>query len=667
MWPLLCIVFGASQGANFKIEPVPSSSGLYYQPAGTARLYSTEWRILTYLSLEEASANVDAIRKYIEFMIVFCTKHSTALQTDSTICKGLLDTIKKEYDKIQELRGLVLQLTRIERGTYRQKRAIFDMVGQVAHSLFGLLDAESEEFYDQKILHLEKEQLDWLKLSREQIFVVQSTLRSVNRTLQDVSTHELSLTKDLSKILKYVKEGNKKIKDKYAFTAFMLALNEHTVRIRQAMQEVKELYDTMMQVCLNWKSGVVHPQVLSPVRLMEVLKLSQDGFPRDLEVPMDLSEAYAYLLYNIVSVEVYLVKSNLVYVVKVPLTTHYVFNVYEIIPFPVHRKGEEGAYTFVQSETKFLVLDDTKGLYAKVEQTALQQCKRKQPKELICKQDFPLFSRHSSTDCEVLLLQPVQSLPPSCMQKVVELKETLWIPLVDSTWLFVAPAPERLTVSCTGQEPTDVEIKGKGVLTFLSDCTGYGTNVVIKSFVVHSINNTGKDVIHPLILTPDCCEVTLDTLSLGEVGEANLEIPVKGISTHDEDLHVANHRANTVKRLIDEHEWKGKNTTEKSMSYLSMLGIMVFVVFSCLLCFCCCLCRCCRNCWLRIVRWWYFDDRTYGTIVFRPKIVTSLSTSNEGRRGESTLSLMSRAHVVSGRSDESHSLPHGSLMPVGKR
>jgi hypothetical protein len=205
----------------------------------------------------------------------------------------------------------------------------------------------------------------------------------------------------------------------------------------------------------------------------------------------------------------------------------------------------------------------------------------------------------------------------------------------------------------------------------VSDCTGYGTNAIIKSFVVHSINNTGKGVNRPLILTPDCCEVTIDTLPLGEVGEANLEVPVKGVSTHDEDLHLTNHKVNTVKRIIDEHEWNGKDATGKRMSFMSLFGTMVFVVFLCFLCFCSGLCRCCKNCWLRIVRWWYFDDKTYGTIVFRTKIVNNLSTTNDGRKGELALSLMSRAHVVSGGSDESHevrySLPHGSLMPVGKR
>ena len=99
----------------------------------------------------------------------------------------MLDSVKKEYKRVQEMRGLVLHLTRKERGMRRQKRGIFNLVGHVAHSLFGMLDSDSEAFYNQKISQLEEDQLDWVKLMREQTIVVRSTLKSVNQTLHDVS------------------------------------------------------------------------------------------------------------------------------------------------------------------------------------------------------------------------------------------------------------------------------------------------------------------------------------------------------------------------------------------------------------------------------------------------------------------------------------------------
>jgi len=76
------------------------------------------------------------------------------------------------------------------------------------------------------------------------------------------------------------------------------------------------------------------------------------------------------------------------------------------------------------------------------------------------------------------MLQPTSMwlIPQSCTQRIVGLKETLLIPLTDNKRMYVAPVPERLKVLCIGQKPTDIEITGSVVLTFLSACTGYGNS-----------------------------------------------------------------------------------------------------------------------------------------------------------------------------------------------
>jgi len=319
----------------------------------------------------------------------------------------MLDAVKREYEELQEMRRLVLQFTRIERGTQRQKRGIFSFVGHVVHTLFGTLDSDSEAFYSQNISQLEEEQLDWLKLMREQTIVVRSTLKSVNQTLHHVSTNELTLTKELHKILNFLNVGNKKIENRYTFTALLLALKDHAMRIRQAIEEGKDVYNTVIQVCLYWRNGIIQPQVLPPSRLIQILKINQDSFPRDLEVPVVLSEAYAYVLFDTANIDVYLVENNLVYTVQVPLVMHSVFTLFKVIPFPMQMKGMDGRFTLIQPEKELTVHGNIKRFYAKLEQTDILQCKRIQVKELICKQDFPLFSSYSSTDCEVLMLQTI--------------------------------------------------------------------------------------------------------------------------------------------------------------------------------------------------------------------------------------------------------------------
>jgi len=96
-------------------------------------------------------------------------------------------------------------------------------------------------------------------------------------------------------------------------------------------------------VCLHWRNGIVQPQVLRPSRLSQILQISQDSFPCDLVVPVVPSRAYACVLFDIVSVDVFLVENNLVCTVQVPLVMHSVSSAFRITLFfhPNERCGRE--------------------------------------------------------------------------------------------------------------------------------------------------------------------------------------------------------------------------------------------------------------------------------------------------------------------------------------
>jgi hypothetical protein len=83
------------------------------------------------------------------------------------------------------------------------------------------------------------------------------------------------------------------------------------------------------------------------------------------------------------------------------------------------------------------------------------------------------------------MLRPIWLIPHSCPQKIVDLKDTLRISFRDNAWIYVAPVSERLTVLCKSKNPTGIEIKGSGALTFLSACKGYEYTVIIRSLTVH--------------------------------------------------------------------------------------------------------------------------------------------------------------------------------------
>ena len=65
---------------------------------------------------------------------------------------------------------------------------------------------------------MENEQLNFLRLSKEQITVLKTTLRSINSTLLTVTENEKSLSKDLEEMAKHDNEQDGEIKE--TFTAY---------------------------------------------------------------------------------------------------------------------------------------------------------------------------------------------------------------------------------------------------------------------------------------------------------------------------------------------------------------------------------------------------------------------------------------------------------------
>jgi hypothetical protein len=109
---------------------------------------------------------------------------------------------------------------------------------------------------------------------------------------------------------------------------------------------------------------------------------------------------------------------KLVYVLKVPLTSHNVYDVYRILPFPIKVTVTKDKYTFIQPEKYIILIDKTKQFCVRLTQGELNHCRKISDDMLVCKQEFSLQISHSTSDCEALMLQPIRMIPKSCTQRI---------------------------------------------------------------------------------------------------------------------------------------------------------------------------------------------------------------------------------------------------------
>jgi hypothetical protein len=87
------------------------------------------------------------------------------------------------------------------------------------------LDNEDANYYTDKSSHLQNEQLDFLRLSKEQIPVVKTTFRFINFTLLTVLENEKFLSKSLEEINKHVNEQDGEIREMFTAYSLLLSMN----------------------------------------------------------------------------------------------------------------------------------------------------------------------------------------------------------------------------------------------------------------------------------------------------------------------------------------------------------------------------------------------------------------------------------------------------------
>jgi hypothetical protein len=186
---------------------------------------------------------------------------------------------------------LLKQLTRNDDDSVytREKRRVFNFIGGISKILFGTMDSQDASYYTDKISHLENKQLDFLKLSKEQIAVVKTTLRSMNSTLSTVTENEKDLARGMEEIAKHVNSQDGRIKGMFTAYSLLLTIDEYIIQLNRAIDECRREYEILIDAVIDSQRGIIQPQLITPAQILEQVKLSQADMPDDLSLPIQTS------------------------------------------------------------------------------------------------------------------------------------------------------------------------------------------------------------------------------------------------------------------------------------------------------------------------------------------------------------------------------------------
>jgi ribosomal protein L10 len=316
--------------------------------------------------LQEADQNLESVKKYAQLSMRFCNRHERTYWINLADCTTITRYIDRQIKGVEDLKLIVRQLTRIEDEEQVRFKRIFNFIGGISKILFGTMDSEDASYYGDKISCLEKEQIDFLRLSKEQIIVVKSTLRSMNSTLLAVSENERILSKGLDEMVKHINERDVEIKEMFTGTYMLRTVNEHNMQLERALDECKKEYNILIDAIINSQKGILQPHIMTPDQIVKQMKASLADIPSELSLPIPLIATYQGLIVNMIDLDVFIRNKYLVYVIRLPLTNHINYNLYHVLPLPIKIKGTNTSFTFIIPEREYLLMDVAKRYYARL-------------------------------------------------------------------------------------------------------------------------------------------------------------------------------------------------------------------------------------------------------------------------------------------------------------
>ncbi|XP_066157767.1 uncharacterized protein [Euwallacea fornicatus] len=269
-----------------------------------------------------------------------------------------------------------------------------------------------------------------------------------------------------------------------------------------------EIIDSMLQDIETSiafaRLGNFHPSIMRTTDLFSELKTLEVKLPPN-SLPLSITLENTLEYEKIISVESFILKGKITYLLKVPITDPSNFDYYHLYSVPI---GRQSQFKAVIPRGKYLLMNQSHYTYPE------EPCKRMTPKLFICNPGT-LEEINADSPCEVGLLSPPE---PSthCPQINVTITRVITNQLDSSNkWILIFPTDKTIKLKCGRQEEYR-KIAGSFLATIPEGCQIEGNQVMVSN--ENSLTSADEPIMFPNLddQSPNSLHLNL-TLQLQEV------------------------------------------------------------------------------------------------------------------------------------------------------
>ncbi|XP_072385482.1 uncharacterized protein [Diabrotica undecimpunctata] len=528
--------------------PINKSPRIYYEHIKNVQFIETHWNILSHIPLQPFTDKLNFVDLTYQKTLRLCQNKPVLIELRlcDTSLKLLGQIIPRLFQDEQTLKNIILH------EHFRPKRALFNAIGSVFRTLFGTLDSDDAENFNNAINKAESNENHLLDLLKQQIHVVKATIANFNNSITNLDRNKVIFDKNFESITNYTDKMN----NKYFNLDLKQKIEEHFTLLTFFITELQQEYSTLINVILFARNNNLHPSVITPEQLIQELSKTVTHLPSTSTYPFPLTIDYAHKYFDIFLLKYIYFDNKILITVSIPLVSNTPYSLFKLISLPIIHPTLK-RLTFILPSVKYLVLSENRNIYVTID--TLEDCYSLDEEKLICKNPDTFRFTHTNPICETELLTSITNIPSSCDTRIIQTEYEIWHKLnKPNSWIYVLPKPTDLTLSCQTSTPISIVLSNTGIFSTSNNCKTYTGSTILIS-VSNPKESNFQSIIPDLSLPEVCC----DDIKINNESKLHL-VPLQLNNLDRDALNLASHKLDNLEKMTSETNINFSDTIKNS-------------------------------------------------------------------------------------------------------
>lgn len=361
----------------------------------------------------------------------------------------------------------------------RPKRGLLDGLGSIVKAITGNLDQSDAEKYDQAISTLSNNQVRLKTAVKEQITLLQKSIRIFENNTQILSHNQKVLESrimQIEQVLKSAELGNAQV---YEYFLIQMIISQ----INAAYQAIYDVLERIEVAITFAKLNTFHNSIADPKDLLEEVKTISGHLTKN-KLPFEPILENILLFEKTLNIKSYSKKNQIIFILEVPIVENEIYNYYHLYSLPT---PENTAFKIIVPQAKFLILNEQSYMFSNT------KCQEVDKTEFICHEANPVkIHKEEEAPCEVQMLKFMKNVT-TCQHIPTIIDSIKTQKLEGNQWILVVPGTTVAVQKC-GINSDNVPLKG----TYLLEINPY-CEVWVKDIKIQNYQDNEK-VFKPIIL-----------------------------------------------------------------------------------------------------------------------------------------------------------------------